>query len=316
MIAEAAAKNLTPCIFELGGKCPTIVNKEANLNSAALKIARARFANAGQTCVACDYVFVHKDVKSKFSELLEEKVKQFYGEDPFTSKEYSRVVNTKHTERLKDYLDENHGGKVLMGGDVKVTERYVAPTIIDNPRFDSKMMQSEIFGPILPIYEFTNIEEVIDFINDRPKPLAAYYYGSPKSNAFKQVKERTASGALVCNDSFMHVINYHLPFGGVGESGMGKLFGYQSFKSMSHMKSVMEANTNVSFPNSALFPPFTSTTDKLAIKGMKHLYLTQNHVGKVLKMLLMIFVLFLVYKYSTVLLKATEGMKHLMKEEL
>jgi len=296
IIAKAAAENLVPCILELGGKCPTIVNKEADIENAALRIARARLLNAGQSCIACDYVFVHKNIKLEFIEALKKKIIQFYGENPLKSSDYAKIINIAHTERLKSYLDEDHGGKVLMGGDVNVKEQYVAPTLIDSPSVDSKLMQDEIFGPILPIYEFSEIRDVLEFINDRPKPLATYYYGSEGSEAYNLLKTRTSSGALVCNDSFTQATNVYLPFGGVGASGQGKLNGYHGFKSLSHFKSVMECHTNNGFPASVLFPPYTETTKKVLKYSGCIMFIKQKQMYRMSLLLILALLLFTLYK--------------------
>ena len=298
LVAKAAAENLVPCILELGGKSPTIVNKEANIENAALKIARGRLLNSGQSCIACDYVFVHKDVKEKFIDALKQKIVQFYGEDPSKAVDYGRIINKSHTERLKNYLDENHGGKVLLGGQVSIEEKYVAPTLIENPAKDSLLMQNELFGPILPIYDFEDIEEPIKFINSKPKPLALYYYGSQKSKSFDLLKTKTSSGSLVCNDAFAQAMNVFLPFGGVGQSGYGSLNGYHAFKAMSHFKPVMECNTNNGFPANVLFPPYTDMTKKLIQYSGGSMLVKQSQVVKASLIFIIVIVLLILLKYS------------------
>ena len=296
LVAKAAAENLIPCILELGGKSPTIVNKEADIENATLRIARARLLNSGQSCIACDYVFVHKDVKEKFVDTLKKKIVQFYGEDPSKAVDYGRIINKFHTQRLKSYLDENHGGKVLLGGQVNIEERYVAPTLIENPGKDSLLMQNELFGPILPIYDFDDIEEPIKFINSRPKPLALYYYGSQKSKSFHLLRTRTSSGSLVCNDAFTQAMNVFLPFGGIGQSGYGSLNGEHAFKSMSHFKPVMECNTNNGFPANVLFPPYTNMTRNLLKHSGGFILMKQSSMAKASLIFVVAVVLFILLK--------------------
>lgn len=262
LVAEAAAKNLVPVVLELGGKSPTVVDEKCDLTNAALRIAQGRFTNCGQTCIANDYVFVHKNIKEKFINLLKEKVVEFYGNDPSQSPDYSKIVNEFHCQRLKSYLDEKHEGKVIIGGEVKIKDRYVAPTIIDSPKLDSMLMKDEIFGPILPVFEFEDIDKVIEFINRRPKPLALYYYG-PKGTNYEKLKNNTSSGSLCMNESIFQFANGYLPFGGVQESGMGVVHGYAGFKELVHLKPIFEKGTNNSYPYNLRYPPFTSHKKKM-----------------------------------------------------
>jgi aldehyde dehydrogenase (NAD+) len=293
LVAKAAAENLVPCILELGGKSPTIVDNDADVRNAALRIVQGRFSNAGQTCVACDYVFIHKDLKDTLVEAMKNTVLTFYGEDASQSPDYGRIINEFHCNRLKDYLNENHGGKVVIGGTVKVGDRYVAPTIVDSPKMDSKMMLDEIFGPILPVFEFTDINKVIDYINSKPKPLALYYYGKQH---WELLKKRTSSGAIVQNESIMHFANLDLPFGGVGYSGMGSVHGHEGFKQLIHMKPVFEKGTMNGTIFSVRFPPFTNSK-KSAMRNMfKHGTLRQSTVYKGLGLMVFLTVAFVVYR--------------------
>jgi len=255
LVAKAAAENLTPYILELGGKSPTIVDRNADLDNAAFRIMQGRYMNCGQTCVACDYLFVHKDVKAQLIERFKQKLIEFYGEDPSKSRDYSKIINEFHVKRLKSYLDEAHGGKVIVGGQVNLKERYVAPTIIDSPSLNSKLMQDEIFGPILPIYKFDDFDYVINFINDRPKPLALYYYGSTSSDNYKRLKKETSSGGIAVNESVMQFGVFEAPFGGIGFSGQGKLHGFSGFKAFSHFKSVFEKGGLNIYPFNVRYPP-------------------------------------------------------------
>lgn len=281
LIAKAAAENLIPCVLELGGKSPTIVDRDANLDNAAMRIVQGRFMNAGQTCVAPDYCFAHKDIKAQFLQKIREYIIKFHGEDPSKDEHYARIINQDHTRRLKSYLDENHGGRVVFGGQVDESQKYVAPTVIDCPNLDSKLMTEEIFGPILPVLEFSNIQDVIQFINQRDKPLALYYYGGLLSSNKKRIINETSSGAVMINDSIFHLLNSDLPFGGVGNSGYGTCHGLWGFNNVSHLKPVMEkiGGLNV-FPFNARYPPYTSGKQNLVRTLFKLNAVNQGHIVK------------------------------------
>ena len=285
LVAQAAAENLVPCILELGGKSPTIVDRDANLENAALRIVQGRFINCGQTCIACDYLFVHTEVKVELLAKIQEKIIEFYGKDPSLSEDYPRIVNDFHLQRIKGYLEEEHGGKVIVGGEIKADQKYIAPTLVDNPKLTSQLMQEEIFGPVLPILEFNNLDYAIQFINERPKPLALYYYGSTLSSNYKKVKTFTSSGALVANDSVFHFGNSDLPFGGVGNAGYGKLHGYEGFKSLTHFKSVMEKTSINFYPFNVRYPPYAGSRGNLLRLMLKYSYLKQSTIVKTLILL-------------------------------
>ena len=285
LVAQAAAENLVPCILELGGKSPTIVDRDANLENAALRIVQGRFLNCGQTCIACDYLFVHKEVKVELLRKIQEKIVEFYGQDPSLSEDYPRIINDFHLQRIKDYLDEDHGGKVITGGVIKADQKYIAPTLVYNPKLDSKLMQEEIFGPVLPILEFEDLDYVIKFINERSKPLALYYYGSTLSKNYKKVKTYTFSGALVANDSVFHFANSNLPFGGVGHAGYGKLHGYHGFKAFTHFKSVMEKTSINFYPFNVRYPPYAGSRGKLLRLMLKYSHIKQSSVIKTIILL-------------------------------
>jgi len=244
----AAAKNLTPCVLELGGKSPTIVGPEADLDNACLRIAQAKWVNSGQTCVACDYCYVHESIKGKFIDKLRDTCIKYYGENPAKSEDYGRMINEFHANRMKKYLEENHGGKIVIGGECKVSERYIEPTIIDSPKMESQMMNDEIFGPLFPIFGYTDFEKVVEYINSKPKPLALYYFGNKDSKEYQALKTRTSSGALLLNDALLHFANSNLSFGGVGYSGIGVVHGKDGFREMVHMKPITERGTYNGFP--------------------------------------------------------------------
>ncbi len=296
LVAKAASENLIPYVLELGGKSPTIVDRNADLENAALRIIQGRYMNSGQTCVACDYLFVHKDIKSELVERFKAKLLEFYGQDPSKSYDYSRIVNEFHTKRLKGYLEEDHGGKIIVGGQVDVKDRYVAPTIIENPKLNSKLMQDEIFGPILPIYEFEDIDYVINFINERPKPLALYYYGSSSSTAYKRLKNETSSGGLALNESVMQFGVLQAPFGGVGFSGHGKLHGIAGFKAFSHYKSVFEKGGLNIYPFNVRYPPHRGLRLKTLDFMLNLSGVSQGFLNKVILIVLVLIALFVLFR--------------------
>lgn len=256
VVMEAASKNLTPVVLELGGKSPCIVDKDCNIDFAARRIVWGKTINAGQTCVAPDYLMVHSDVKDKLLQKMIYYVKKFYGEDQQQSHCYCRIINDKAYQRLTSYLDE---GKILYGGNCDAEERYIQFTLLDlgqlltdNSQQTLDVMTTEIFGPILPVIEFDHINKVYDFIAQRPKPLALYYFGNDE--AAMDVLNRTTSGGVCVNDTILHVANEHLPFGGVGESGMGKYHSHESFLAFSNKRAVLKSSNRIDF--AMKYPPY------------------------------------------------------------
>ena len=262
IIMEAAAKNLTPVTLELGGKSPCIVAKDADLNVAAYRIGWGKFLNAGQTCVAPDYVLIDSSLEEAFTEKLQAVIKEFYGEDPQKSGDFARLANTRHHQRLSSMLE---GQEVITGGTGVEEERYLAPTLVRRPDPSSRIMQEEIFGPILPILPIENLDEAISFVNDREKPLALYVFTQDGATSDRVLAETSSGGACV-NAAIWHVANPHLPFGGVGPSGMGSYHGRGSFETFSHRKAVVDKTTRVD-PKIA-YPPYTSFKTKLVTKFM------------------------------------------------
>jgi aldehyde dehydrogenase (NAD+) len=239
IIMMAAAKHLTPVVLELGGKNPAIVHSSADLHVAARRIAHGRWTNAGQTCTAPDYILVFKDVAGQFLEILKQTAIQFYGEDPRKSPDYGRVVNANHFERLTRLLGS---GTIYHGGQCDAAERYIAPTILVNVPPGSPAMQEEIFGPILPVLEIGNVQEVIDFVNARPSPLGLYIFASDH-NVTEQILDSTASGDASVNDCTVQPLIHELPFGGVGNSGMGKYHGEWGFRAYTNARGVLYHST-------------------------------------------------------------------------
>ena len=234
IVMEAASLNLTPVTLELGGKSPCIVGAEANIEVAARRIAWGKFINAGQTCVAPDYVFVHRSVKEALLENLKKHISTSYGENPQASPDYPRVINQQSFDRLCKLMD---GQTIYYGGQHDSSDLYIAPTIVVDVDKNNPIMQDEIFGPLLPILTFDDDAEVLDYINDNPKPLALYYFGS-KQKADLYISQTSSGGACV-NDVVLHLANNHLPFGGVGQSGMGSYHGRVGFNTFSHRRSVL-----------------------------------------------------------------------------
>lgn len=234
VIMSAAAKQLTPVTLELGGKSPCIVDADTHLQYTANRIVWGKFLNAGQTCVAPDYLLVDKTIKQELLEKIKQTIQEFYGKNPETSPDYARIINQHHFTRLAELLKT---GKIIVGGETNSKERYIAPTVIDVTPEDL-VMQEEIFGPILPVLEYTNLNEAIAFVNAKPKPLALYFFSNNQQHQ-QQVLQFTSSGGVCLNDTIVHMAFPGLPFGGVGASGIGKYHGKASFETFSHQKSVL-----------------------------------------------------------------------------
>ena len=252
IVARAAAEYLTPITLELGGKSPCIVDKDADLKVAAKRIVWGKFINAGQTCVAPDYLLVHKDVKDKFLPLMKEACKAFYGDNPKTSGDLARIINRKNFDRLSRFLDE---GELIMGGESDAAELYIAPTILDKISWNDTIMQEEIFGPILPVLTFTDLEEEIIRLNNHPRPLSLYYFSRNRRKQ-KRIVEAVNFGGGCINDTLVHVGNPKLPFGGTGSSGIGAYHGRASFETFTRQKSIMKKATWIDVP--LRYPPYKS----------------------------------------------------------
>ena len=244
VIMKKAAENLIPVTLELGGKSPCIVDKDANLKMSAKRLVWGKFLNGGQTCVAPDYLYIHKDIKEKFLEALKNEIINQFGENIKESKDLTRIVNLKTLERLKSYISE---GDIFFGGGYDEKDLYFEPTLITNIKENSKIMEEEIFGPILPVLEFEDINKVINYVNNREKPLALYYFSENKSN-IDMILNSTTAGGVTINDTIIHVASSYLPFGGVGSSGMGAYHGKASFDTFTHMKSVIQRGTFIDVP--------------------------------------------------------------------
>ncbi len=257
IVMTAAARHLTPVTLELGGKSPCLIDESADLDVAASRIAWGKFINAGQTCVAPDHVLVHRAVATQFADVLAGKIRQFYGDDPSRSPDYCRIASERHTARFATLLE---GQKIHTGGQVDVATRYVAPTIVLDPPASSALMQEEIFGPVLPVITVNDMQEAIKFVADRPKPLALYLFS--KSKAFEEaVLGRLSAGSVCINDAVIFMVSPELPFGGIGNSGMGRYTGWYGFETFSHMRPVMKRSFRFDAP--VRYPPYSDFKAKL-----------------------------------------------------
>jgi aldehyde dehydrogenase (NAD+) len=266
IVMRAAAENLTPVTLELGGKSPAVVSRNANVDVAAKRIAWGKFVNAGQTCIAPDYVLVERPVHDQLVEAMRRHTTSFYGNDPKASADFARIVNEPHFHRLEKLL---HSGTVAFGGDTDPDTRYIAPTVLTGVGKDDPVMAEEIFGPILPVIAVDSLDEALAFVNDTAakgdKPLALYTF-SEDDEENDMVLEGATSGGACVNGTLMHVSNPHLPFGGVGESGMGAYHGKFGFDTFSHHRAVHSRSTSID--PALMYPPYTARKEKVLRKGM------------------------------------------------
>ncbi|GAB4491158.1 MAG: aldehyde dehydrogenase [Raineya sp.] len=250
IVAKAAAEFLTPVTLELGGKSPCIVDEDADLEVSARRIVWGKFVNAGQTCVAPDYVLAHKKIRSLLINKMSKYITEFYGENPQQSPDYPRIINQRHFERLSKYL---RNGVVVKGGETQSEEYYIAPTILDAISWEDEIMQEEIFGPILPVIEFNDLDNVLEDLQYKEKPLACYYFGKNDEKQEKVLNLLAFGGACI-NDTLMHTANPNLPFGGIGNSGQGGYHGKFSFDTFTHYKAVVKKPFWLDIP--LRYPPY------------------------------------------------------------
>lgn len=260
VIMEAASKNLTPVALELGGKNPCIVSEKSDLLVSAREIAWGKFFNAGQTCIAPDYLLVPKRCKEKLLELIVKSIQEFYGADPQKSSDYCRMINDRHFLRVSQLLEE---GKIISGGKTDREDRYIEPTILADILLSHKIMKEEIFGPVLPVIEYDSLDNALKIMEHFPKPLVVYLFSKDKKEQQKILRE-TSSGGVCFNATLSYLVGSSLPFGGVGESGMGKYHGKASFDLFSHPKSVLKRA--FFFRPKIAYPPY-----KIPLKYMKKL---------------------------------------------
>ena len=263
IIHAAAAKNLTPAVLELGGKNPTVVHSSANIRSAARRIAFSRFINSGHICTAPDHVLIWPEVKEEFVSEVKEAIREFYGDDPKESPDYGRVINDRNFERLVAFFGS---GKVVAGGESDPAERYIAPTVLTDVTPDAPIMQEEVFGPILPILEIDSVESVIEWVNSHPRPLGLYVF-SEDDDVVDRILDGTESGDACVNDCSIHPLIPELPFGGVGNSGMGKYHGRFGFEAFTNARGVLyhgaKLDPGVKYPPYAKHPEVHKTIEKL-----------------------------------------------------
>jgi aldehyde dehydrogenase (NAD+) len=265
IVMEAASKNLTPVTLELGGKSPVIVDETANIKWAANRIAWGKLLNAGQTCIAPDYLLVHSSIKDELIGELKKCIICFFGEDARTSNSYGRIINSKHFNRLSSLLDTD-AEHIIYGGMRDAKTKYIEPTLLDIPTLDVATMKQELFGPILPIITYNSLEEATSIIETMPTPLALYLFTKNK-HVKENIIKHTSSGGICINDTIEHIVNPNLSFGGVGTSGMGNYHGKNSFTTFSHQKSVLTrvSNLDINF----MLPPYTNSGLKIIKKLLK-----------------------------------------------
>ena len=258
VVMSAAARHLTPVTLELGGKCPCLVCADAPLDTTARRIAWGKFMNAGQTCVAPDFVLVDRRVRTALMDALKRALREFYGDDPRRSPDYGRIINRKHFDRLTGYLGR---GRISHGGEHDAGDLYIAPTILTDVPADAPAMQEEIFGPILPVVEFDKLDDALALLRDRPTPLALYLFTQDRATQAHVLAE-TRSGGVCINDTVSHMIGKDLPFGGLGESGMGAYHGRKSFDCFTHYRSVLRRS--LMFDPRLRYPP-----PRVSLAGLK-----------------------------------------------
>lgn len=243
IVMRAAAEHLTPVVLELGGKSPCIVDCGADVDLAARRIVWGKTLNAGQTCIAPDYLMIYRPLQERFIEAFRREVRRMHGDDPRKDRHFVRMVNERAFDRVAGYLND---GRVVAGGETNRDELYIAPTLLADVDPTSAVMQEEIFGPVLPMIAFDDVEDVVQFVTEREKPLAFYYFGPERKG--RDIIGRTSSGGACINDTIMHIANENIPFGGVGNSGMGRYHGRESFDAFSHRRSVVLAPTWIDLP--------------------------------------------------------------------
>lgn len=269
VIMKKASETLTAVTLELGGKSPTIIDETANISKAARNLIWSKFLNSGQTCIASDYVYVHASKKDEFITQLKGEIQKAFGGNPENTQAYCRIVNAKHFGRVKKLIDDAiaKGARIEDGGQTNATDNYIAPTLLTNVTHDMALMQEEIFGPVLPILTYTNIDEVISFINRNEKPLALYIYSTKNKNQ-EYIINNTSSGAVGINESLIQNGHPELPFGGVNNSGIGKSHGHWGFKEFSNEKPVVKA---WNAPSNLLTPPFSKFNETVVDAMLKYL---------------------------------------------
>lgn len=258
IVMRAAAEHLTPVTLELGGKSPCIVHRDAKMSVAVNRIAFAKFLNAGQTCVAPDYVMVHRSVERQFIDRLQQRISEMYGPDPAASGDFARIVNTQHCRRIASLIDP---AKVVIGGQYDIDKRFIAPTVMSGVTPDDKSMGEEIFGPVLPVLTYDELGEVCDTVARMPQHPLAFYIFSESRSVQQELIRRIPFGGGCINHCMQHLVNPNLPFGGVGQSGIGSYHGFSGFERFSHKKSILKAATSFDLP--LIYPPYQGKLAKV-----------------------------------------------------
>ncbi|MEG1556457.1 MAG: aldehyde dehydrogenase [Bacteroidales bacterium] len=256
IVMEAAAKYLTPVTLELGGKSPCIIDHDADIKIAARRIVWGKTINCGQTCIAPDYLLVHNQVKEDFIYEMKQAIKEMYGNNTQESPDYSRIISAVAMKRLVNYLKS---GTIVLGGKFDMDDNYIEPTVIENIEEDAPILHEEIFGPIFPLIEFGHLDEVIQYVKTREKPLALYYFSKDKVK-IKKILHETSSGGSCVNDVLIHIANHKIPFGGVGNSGMGQYHGKYGFDTFTHLKSVVISSFKIDIK--IKYPPYERKLEK------------------------------------------------------
>lgn len=257
VVMAAAAKNLSTVTLELGGKSPAIIDEHADLKKAVDKITWGTFSNAGQTCIAPDYVFIHEHQQEKFIELMKGNIeKKYFNKEQLNKEDYGKIISDGHFKRLKNLLDDAlaKGAKIRIGGTFEESDKTVHPTVLTNVSLDSLIMKEEIFGPVLPVVTYKSITEVVNYVNMNNKPLALYIFSNSKSNV-ERILNQTSSGGACVNDVLIHISNPHLSFGGINTSGMGGSHGFHGFKAFSHERSLMYQSKLFDI-SKIIYPPY------------------------------------------------------------
>ncbi len=297
LVSRAAAEFLTPCILELGGQNPCIVDKTCSLTNVGVNIISGRFGNSGQVCLCPEYVFVESSIMSTVVDELKKNVINMYTNNPKKSEDYARIINEWHADRLSKLIkNPGKGAKLVQGGDFNVKERYVEPTIFEFTNFEdmreSDLAKEEIFGPILYLVPYTNLDDVVDYINSKEKPLAMYYFGN-NYKAKETLVQKTSSGALMTNDVIVHYGSEFIPFGGVGMSGYGSYHGKWGFDNLSHLKPVFDRTQYVLWMR---FPPYAGNEGKMKFL-LNNLHYTQYGIIKFLLLIVLFIVMLIFRKY-------------------
>lgn len=268
IVMKAAAEHLTSVTLELGGKSPTIIDETASISTAAKRIGWGKFINNGQVCVAPDYILIHKKVEKQFLEALKTQIELFYGSDAKASDSYCRIINATHFKRLSEHIEDakNKNATIAYGGITNASDNYISPTLITNLPKSASLLEDEIFGPILPILTYENLDEAIEYVNSKDKPLALYIFSNNRKN-IDTIIQNTRAGSTCINHVVLQYSNHHLPFGGSNTSGIGKAHGFYGFQEFSNMRSVLKQHTASS--TELLYPPYSEGKKKLTQATIK-----------------------------------------------